>query len=142
MRPETAVEAEKGAEEKAEEVGDEAASQGASEADDALKKTAEAEAVAASGREEEEAAAVVAFRLATPTLSRNSALRVPMGLRHPRATSPPASSANAGPGTPAPQGQVSGSAASGELALEQAFCGEKSSTTPRTVYPRLPEASA
>lgn len=51
-------------------------------------------------------------KLSTPTLSPNSALIGPSGLRHPCAKS--GSSEKAGPGNPAPQGQVSGSVSSGE----------------------------
>ena len=123
VRPETAAEAEKEGEEKAAEAEDDAASQGASEA--AAPKTG-------GGAGEP----LLPFppppsRLSTATRSPNSALRSPTGLRHP-CTTLPGSKENAGPGKPAPQGHVSGSAASGESKEEQVR-EAKSSTTPRTV---------
>ena len=130
VRPETAAEAEKEGEENA----DEAPSQGASEA---------AASNEAGGGEVEELLLPFSSpvpRLSSATLSPNSALRNPADLLHPCAI-PPGSNENAGPGNPAPQGQVSGSAASGD-SKEAQVLDVKSSAMPRTVYPRLPETSA
>jgi hypothetical protein len=93
VRPETAAEAEKEGGGELEEEEELPASQGASEAD-AL-KTATTEEFPIS-------------KLSTSTFRPNSAGLVPAGLRHPCAT-PPGSKPKAGPGKPAPQGQVSGS---------------------------------
>ena len=111
MSPETAAEAEREAEEKAAEAGAEAASQGASDAD-AL--TEEGLLLPLLDQ---------APRLSTSTWRRTSARRRPTGWRHPRAKPPPPSKENAGPGKPAPQGQVSGSVACGDEKEEQ-VCDE------------------